>query len=86
MCAASTVRCGEINFPLPAGPWPRPSLRLFLDGSVIESFIGGREALTSRVYKVQPGLTDLEITVKGGSSVTLSHWPLASISSNRLTT
>ena len=32
----SEVRCGDIRFPLPNYPWPRPNLRLFLDGSVIE--------------------------------------------------
>ncbi|MGB6194337.1 MAG: glycoside hydrolase family 32 protein [Terracidiphilus sp.] len=81
-----TVRCGDITFPLPPSPWPRPLLRLLLDASVIESFIGGREAFTSRVYKIQPGQTYLEIAVKGASSVALSHWPLAAISANRLTT
>ena len=86
MCAATSVRCGDITFPLPPAPWPRPLLRLLLDASVIESFIGGREALTSRVYDIQPGQTYLEIAVKGASSVALSHWPLAAISANRLTT
>jgi beta-fructofuranosidase len=80
------VRCGDISFPLPALPWTSPALRLFLDGSVIETFIGGREALTSRVYALQPGGSDLEITVKGANVVTLSHWPLNTISPDRLTT
>ncbi len=82
----NTVRCGDVSFPMPAPPWPRPLLRMLLDASVIECFIGGREALTSRVYKIQPGQTELEFTVTGGSGVVLSHWPLAAISANRLTT
>jgi beta-fructofuranosidase len=82
----NTVHCGDISFSLPAPPWPKPLLRLLLDASVIESFIAGREALTSRVYTVQPGQTEIEISVKGASSVTLSHWSLAPISTNRLTT
>ncbi len=81
----NAVRCGDISFPMPSPPWTKPMLRLLLDGSVIEAFICGREALTSRVYSLQPGQTDLEISVKGASSVTLSHWPLAAISANRLT-
>ncbi len=35
---ANTIRCGEISFPLPG---PRPDLRLFMDGSIVEAFIGG---------------------------------------------
>lgn len=83
---SNRVRSGDTSFPLPSLPWPKPTLRLFLDGSIIESFIGGREALTSRIYEVHPGQTDIEITVKGANSVTLSHWPLSAISTNRLTT
>jgi hypothetical protein len=59
---------------------------VFLDGSVIESFIGGREALTSRVYGIKPGETTLEVAMTGGDRVALSHWPLAAISPDRLTT
>jgi len=84
--ARNTIRCGAINFPLPSLPWPRPSLRLFLDGSVIEAFIGGREALTSRVYKLKPGETELEVSLASGKNVELSHWPLDAISADRLTT
>jgi beta-fructofuranosidase len=80
------VRCGDITFQLPSPPSPKPALRLLIDGSIIESFIRGREALTSRVYEVRPGETDIEITVKGANGVTLSHWPLSAISTNRLTT
>jgi beta-fructofuranosidase len=80
----NVARCGDISFAMPTPPWPKPVLRLLLDASVIEAFIGGLEALTSRVYSLQPGQTEVEITVKGASSVTLSHWPLAAISANRL--
>ncbi|HEY6491133.1 MAG: glycoside hydrolase family 32 protein [Terracidiphilus sp.] len=81
----NAIRCGDLSFPLPGLPWPHPSLRLFLDGSVIESFLGGREALTSRVYSIRPGDTTLEVTVTG-KSLALSHWPLTTISPDRLTT
>jgi beta-fructofuranosidase len=83
--AANAVRCGEISFPLPGLPWPRPELRIFLDGSVIETFIGGREALTSRVYGLKPDETELEITLAAGHSLALEVWQLSAISPDRLT-
>jgi beta-fructofuranosidase len=82
---AKMVRCGAIEFPFPGLPWPHPDLRMFLDGSVLESFVGGREALTSRVYGLRPGETDLEVSVEGKSHVELQTWPLKSISADRLT-
>jgi beta-fructofuranosidase len=84
--AGNSVQCGDIHFPLPNLPWPRSSLRMFLDGSVIESFIGGREALTSRVYGLKPGISELTISIEGTKRVALSHWPVDAISSDRLTT
>jgi beta-fructofuranosidase len=83
---ANAVRCGEIEFPLPGLPWPRPELRMFLDGSVVESFIGAREAITSRVYGLKPNAAELEVTVAGDRPVELEMWPLAAISADRLTT
>jgi beta-fructofuranosidase len=83
---SNEVRRGDLSFPLPSRPWPRPSVRLFFDGSVIESFICGREAFTSRVYSILPGKTTLEVGVTGPEGVALVHWPLAAISPNRLTT
>jgi beta-fructofuranosidase len=82
---AKMVRCGAIELPFPGLPWPHPDLRMFLDGSVIESFIGGREALTSRVYGLKPGETNLEVSVKGKNHVALQTWPLKAISADRLT-
>ena len=80
------IQCGDIQFPLPDLPWPRPSLRMFLDASIVECFIGGREALTSRVYALKPGASELVITVEGGKDAELTHWPLNAISPDRLTT
>lgn len=84
--AGNAVRCGDIGFPLPGLPWPRPTLRLFLDGSVVEAFIGGREALTSRVYGLKAGETDIEVSLTGKESAIISRWPLDAISPDRLTT
>jgi beta-fructofuranosidase len=84
--AGNAIRCGKINFPLPSWPWPRPSVRIFLDGSLIESFIGGREAITSRVYTLKPGDAELEVLVAGKGRIELDLWPLQAISPDRLTT
>ena len=81
----NTIRCGDVSFALPSLPWPRPALRLFLDASVIESFIGGREAITSRVYTLKPGETELEVSVTGARNVEMMHWPLDAISPDRMT-
>ncbi len=84
--AGNSVQCGDVSFPLPNLPWPRPVLRVFLDASVIESFIGGREAITSRVYSLRPGETELEVSVQGAKSIELSQWPMDAISSDRMAT
>ncbi len=84
--AGNSIRCGDTAFPLPSLPWPQPTLRLFLDGSVVESFIGGREAIVSRVYNVRPGDSELEVSFTGGKNFPLTHWSLSAISPNRLTT
>ena len=82
----NAIRCGEITFPLPSLPWPRPHLRMFLDASVVECFIGGREALTSRVYVVKPGETELVVETTAAKKMSVSLWPLEAISKDRLTT
>jgi beta-fructofuranosidase len=84
--AGNSIRCGDATFQLPSLPWPRPSLHLFLDGSVTEAIIGGREAMVSRVYALRPGESEFEFSFTGGKNVPFSHWPLAAISPDRLTT
>jgi len=80
-----TVTSGDIAVPLPQPPWTNDALRIFLDASVIEIFIVGREALTSRVYNVAPDKTELHIELLSGGSFELKHWPLQTISPDRLT-
>ncbi len=84
--AGNEIRSGAVRFPLPSQPWPRPWLRLFLDGSVIEAFIGAREALTSRVYTVKSDATELEVAYTGKGKLAVELWPLDAISTDRLTT
>jgi beta-fructofuranosidase len=82
----SLVTCGEVSFALPQAPWSNDALRIFIDASVIECFFVGREALTSRVYAVTPGKTDLVIELMAGHGLAIQHWPLEAISTDRLTT
>jgi hypothetical protein len=80
------VTCGETSVALPGTRWADNSLRIFLDASVIESFIVGREVLTSRVYDVAPERTELQIELIKGQSAEVKQWPLEAISKDRLTT
>ena len=83
---ARLVSCGEVTFALPPQLELDDALRIFIDGSVIESFIAGREALTCRVYNVRPGQSEFEIALLKGESVAVKQWPLEAISTDRLTT
>jgi beta-fructofuranosidase len=80
------VTCGTTKFALPSQLKTDDVLRIFIDASVIETFIAGREALTSRVYALEPGKTELHIELLSGTSLHCRQWPLAAISPDRLTT
>lgn len=80
------VTCGELSFALPSSRWADDSLHMFLDASAIESFIVGREVLTSRVYDIAPEKTEIEIALIQGQSLEVKQWPLEPISRDRLTT
>lgn len=82
----NAVRSGQSEFPLPGMPWPRPEMRIFLDGSVVECFVGAREALTTRVYGLKPSECELEIAVATDRSIEVDLWPMAAMSPDRLTT
>jgi beta-fructofuranosidase len=80
---AGTASCGGIQFKIPLNE--SPALRLFLDGSVLECFFGNGEALTSRVYGLQPGESELQIVFDGAGTVQCELWNLRSISRDKLT-
>ncbi len=80
--AQGTVNCGELKFSVPASASPS-SMRVFLDGSVLETFIGAGEALTSRVYALEPGKTQLEVEASSTSVPMLVA--LLAISQDRMT-
>ena len=84
--SAQLFTCGTTRFALPLSSKPEDALRIFIDASVIECLIASREALTSRVYNVVPGKTQLQIELLSGTSLELKQWPLAAISPDRLTT
>jgi hypothetical protein len=48
--------------------------------------VGGREAITSRVYGLKPGEVELEVTTAGDGSIAMEMWELGAISPDRLTT
>jgi sucrose-6-phosphate hydrolase SacC (GH32 family) len=84
--SAQLVTCGDVKFALPPQLKTDDALRIFIDASVIECFIAGREALTSRVYSIEPGKTEIQIELLAGTSLKVTQWPLAAISPDRLTT
>ena len=81
-----SIRTSDVSFPLPSAPFPMPGLRIFLDNSVIESFIGGREVITSRSYSLAPGETEIEVSIEGQGRVEVDLCPLQTISKDRLAT
>ena len=84
--AAKQAQCGDRSFTLPAFDPAEPTLRLFLDASVIETIVGGRQAITSRCYQFKPGATVLEVSAEGKGGTEFTRWPLRPISPNRMTT
>ena len=82
---SDSIRSGNISFPLP--PFPSAlGLRIFVDNSVIESFIGGREVITSRNYSLAAGETEVEVSIDGKGHIEIDLCPLQAISKDRLTT
>jgi beta-fructofuranosidase len=62
-------------------PYDEPlSLRVFLDGSVVEVFANRRHCLTSRVYPIWEDSTGLSVRAEGGRATvrSLSVWQLRS--------
>ena len=80
-----SIRTSDVSFPLPS-PSPMPGLRIFLDNSVIESFIGGREVITSRNYSLAPGDSEIEVSIAGNGRIEVDLCPLQATSKDRLTT
>jgi len=65
--------------PAPVAADDALSLRVFVDGSVVEVFADDREVLTSRVYPTSPDATGVRLRGVGGEAVVeeVAVWPLA---------
>lgn len=81
--ARGEATCGERTFAVetPARSLP---VRMYVDGSVVEVFFATGDALTSRVYAVRAGATELEAEL-GADAVEPAVWELGAISVDRLT-
>jgi beta-fructofuranosidase len=79
---AGIARCGEVHFKIPLNEVP--ALRLFIDCSVIECFFGQSEALTSRVYGLAPGESEMELQLTGPGIAQCELWTLKPISPDKL--
>jgi len=81
----NSIRTADVSFPLPS-PIPMPGLRIFIDNSVIEAFIGGREVITSRSYSLAPDETEIEVSIAGNGRIEVDLCPLQATSKDRLAT
>lgn len=81
--ARGQVQCGDRSFSAESAAGSLP-LRVFLDGSVLETFIGAGATLTSRAYTLVPGETDLEVVTAANAAEPALH-ALQPISPDRLT-
>jgi beta-fructofuranosidase len=77
-----TFRMGEQHVSLPADAVP--SLHLFLDGSVMEIFLGGVSAYTQRFYYEANTAPECVLSVDGIVD-TVQGWSLKPISNDRMT-
>ena len=84
--ATGATTCGDVHFTVEGAEGRAPELRMFLDGSVLETFLNATDALTSRVYTVQPGATELVVECAGAGGATVECWTMRAISPDRMTT
>ncbi|MDE3163964.1 MAG: glycoside hydrolase family 32 protein, partial [Acidobacteriota bacterium] len=65
---SGTGRCADRSFPLPARAAAPAQVRLYLDASVLEAFIGDTAAITTRCYTLRPSHIALEVTLDAAGS------------------
>jgi len=70
------IRTGKYSL----GPNSKVNLRVFIDGSVVEVFINGKDAFTTRLFPLSKESTDVELFAEGGDIELLkaSVWRLKS--------
>jgi beta-fructofuranosidase len=73
--------------PLPCEPGEAVVLRIFVDGSVVETFANSRAVLTQRVYPTRGDSIGVRLFTTGGSARfrRVKIWPIRPISPDRLT-
>ncbi len=61
------------------------SVRLFIDGSIIETFVDSKEVMTARCYT--PSAGDIQVAWTGAADAlsSLEVWSITPISKDRLT-
>jgi beta-fructofuranosidase len=82
---AASVTIGGKTVPLSPDRDGLASVRLFIDGSVIETFVDSKDAVTARCYAASAG--DIEVVWTGGREALsgLEVWSITPISNDRLT-
>jgi beta-fructofuranosidase len=66
--------------PVPGEEATATTLRVFVDGSVVETFVDGRATAASRVYPTREDATGVALLARGGSAeATCTVWSLSSV-------
>jgi len=81
--ATRELHVNSASAPLPGLPGDPISLRMFLDGSVLEVFANETVALTARVYRIPSGPLRLQLE-RDAELLSFEAWQMKPISKNRL--
>jgi len=82
---ASSATIGGKTLPLSPDRDGLSSVRLFIDGSIIETFVDNKEAVTARCYTPAPGAIQVVRTGTAGTLSSLEVSSITPISKDRLT-
>jgi beta-fructofuranosidase len=82
---ASSATIGGKTVPLSPDRDGLSSVRLFIDGSIIETFVDNKEAVTARCYTPAPGAIQVVRTGTAGTLSSLDVSSITPISKDRLT-
>jgi hypothetical protein len=82
---ASSATIGGKTVPLSPDRDGLSSVRLFIDGSIIETFVDNKEAVTARCYTPAPGTIQVVRTGTAGTLSSLEVSSITPISKDRLT-
>jgi beta-fructofuranosidase len=79
-----TLRINSLTCPLPQRNGSAEHLHLFLDGSIMETFMNELTSVTARVYQIPSG--PLRLKLEGVAKLeSITAWQMKPISQNRLT-